>query len=405
MERLMRHALGVLGVLAAGVLLAVSAAMNWRFGYSLGKTEFDGNIYGAASAAADCMKALVPFFFFSAMKNKMWSQAAASAVVWVVVTAYSMTSALGHAALNRADTSGTRTTQAQSYTDLRTDLKRTQDQLSWIPQHRPAQTVQGEIDGAKNKREWNWTDGCTKVNGKAQRDFCQSTHALNAELASAQQAEKLGARVTDLQSKIDKTPVNGRNTEADPQAAVMLKLVNLVLPNTKLEDIQTTLSLFVALLLEIGSGFGMYVAFSQWRLYDEKAPMAPAMATLVTVPAPVQASPMVAATRQRAVANDNRSAAKLVAPETDVERFYKESIDTQDGSSVTATNLYEDYCTWCESQNKEPLALPTFGREFGELGVQKAKIAGRVRYIGIALKTGAEATEDNKQSAPIAVAA
>jgi hypothetical protein len=370
MERMMRHALGVLGVLAAGVLLAVSAAMNWRFGYSLGKTELDGNIYGAASAAADCMKALVPFFFFSAMKNKMWSQAAASAVVWVVVTAYSMTSALGHAALNRADTSGTRTTQSQSYSDLRTDLKRTQDQLSWIPQHRPAQTVQGDIDGAKNKREWSWTDGCTKVNGKSQRDFCQSTHALNAELASAQQAEKLGARVADLQSKIDKTPVNGRNTEADPQAAVMLKLVHLVLPNTKLEDIQTALSLFVALLLEIGSGFGMYVAFSQWRLYDEKAPMAPAMATLVTVPAP-----------------------------------YKESIDTQDGSSVTATNLYEDYCTWCESQNKEPLALPTFGREFGELGVQKAKIAGRVRYIGIALKTGAEATEDTKQSSPIAVAA
>jgi hypothetical protein len=34
-----------------------------------------------------------------------------------------------------------------------------------------------------------------------------------------------------------------------------------------------------------------------------------------------------------------------------------------------------------------PLALPTFGREFGELGVQKARIAVRVRYIGIALKS------------------
>ncbi len=29
----MKHVLGVLGVLAAGVLLAVSAAMNWRFGF------------------------------------------------------------------------------------------------------------------------------------------------------------------------------------------------------------------------------------------------------------------------------------------------------------------------------------------------------------------------------------
>jgi hypothetical protein len=58
--------------------------------------------------------------------------------------------------------------------------------------------------------------------------------------------------------------------------------------------------------------------------------------------------------------------------------------------------LYEDYCEWCEDLKKEPLALPTFGREFGELGVQKAKIAGRVRYIGIALKSGMEHEEDKK---------
>ena len=67
-----RHALGVLGVVAAGILLAVSAAMNYRFGYSLGKTEMDGQIYGAASAAADCFKALVPFFLFAAIRNRMW---------------------------------------------------------------------------------------------------------------------------------------------------------------------------------------------------------------------------------------------------------------------------------------------------------------------------------------------
>lgn len=120
----MRHALGVFGVLAAGVLLAVSAAMNWRFGLSLGKTELDGQIYGAASAAADCLKALIPFFLFAAVKNKMWSQAVASAVVWVVVTTYSLTSAFGHAALNRLDTAGQRQVAAQTYKDLRADLQR-----------------------------------------------------------------------------------------------------------------------------------------------------------------------------------------------------------------------------------------------------------------------------------------
>ena len=154
----MRHALGVLGVLAAGVLLAVSCAMNWRFGFSLGRTEFDGQIYGAASAAADCMKALVPFFFFAALRNRMWSQALASAIVWVVVTSYSLTSALGHAALNRLDTAGQRTASADNYKDHRADLSRAQEQLSWIPQHRPAQAVQADIDALKDDRAWAYTE-------------------------------------------------------------------------------------------------------------------------------------------------------------------------------------------------------------------------------------------------------
>ena len=406
----MRHALGVLGVLAAGVLLAVSAAMNYRFGYSLGKTELDGTIYGAASAAADCMKALVPFFFFAAIRNRMWSQAVASTLVWVVVTAYAMTSALGHAALNRSDSSGQRAVSAQAYKDLQTELKRTNDQLAWIPQHRPAATVQADIDGAKNRREWNWTSACTLMNGKSQRDFCQQVHSLNAELASAHEADRLSAKASDTARKIEQN-VGGKATQADPQAAVLMALVAKVIPSVTMEDIQIAMSVFVALLLEVGSGFGMYIAFSQWRLYDRDAPAAPAMAAIMTTAEPAIAAqpavaPMITASKPKvASANDNKTAPKLLAPETDVERFYKERIDDQDGSSLTATGLYEDYCAWCEEQEKEPLALPTFGREFGELGVQKAKIAGRVRYIGIALRSGAEQEGDNKIPLPIVQAA
>jgi hypothetical protein len=388
---MLRHALGVLGVLAAGVLLAVSAAMNWRFGYSLGKTEVDGLILGAASAAADCFKALVPFFFFAAVRNRMWSQAAASAVVWIVVTGYSLTSALGHAALNRADTTGKRATEAQSYSDLRANLDSAKSQLSWIPQHRPAAAVQAEIEGLKNRREWTWSSGCTDVKTKTTRDFCQPFHALTAELASAQQAAALEARISSIQSKM--APVPGQSaqmSDSDPQVKVLGDLTGL-----SREAIVMGLTVLVALLLEVGSGFGMYVAFSTWRLYDQRAPQAPSMVSLQT-PVTHVPSPAPQLSRTRPGANDNKSTPKLVAPETDVERFYKERIEAQDGASLTATALYEDYCAWCEDQEKEPLALPTFGREFGELGVQKAKIAGRVRYIGIALKSGLELEEDKK---------
>lgn len=398
----MRHLLGALGVLAAGVLLAVSAAMNWRYGFKLGGNELDGMLYGSASAAADCLKALVPFFFFAAIRNKMWSQAAASAVLWTVVTAYSLTSALGFAGSSRIDTSGQRILEAQSYSNLRNDLKSAQDQLSWIPQHRPSAAVQADIDNAKNQRPWGWTKSCTDVTGKQGRDFCQQYSAWLAELASADEAKLLEARIAEVSAKLSQAKGSSSLAEADPQASVLAKLSGL-----SIEKVQMAMAIFVALLLEVGSGFGMYVAFSQWRLYDREAPSAPKMATLastntalaavavqpVATPAPVQIA------KPRSGANDNKTAPvpqRLVAPETDVERFYKEKVDTQDGSSLTATALYEEYCAWCEEQTKEPLALPTFGREFGDLGVQKAKVAGRVRYIGISLRSGLDAEEDKK---------
>ncbi len=399
----MRHLMGVLGVLAAGVLLAVSAAMNWRFGYSLGKTELDGVIYGSASAAADCLKALVPFFFFAAIRNKMWSQAAAAVLVGVVCTAYSLTSALGHAALNRLDTTGQRQVQAQTYKDVRSELARAQEQLGWVPQHRPVGVVQSDLDNAQNQRPWAWTKSCTDVQGKQGRDFCQSYHAMTAELAAGREAEKLTGRISELSGKLSSATGSAAMAEADPQAAVLAKLSGL-----NIDTVQIVMTVFIALLLEVGSGLGMFIAFSQWRMYDEVAPAAPVMASIATpvitaavaVAAPVrEAAPAQISAKPRSGANDNKSAPapqRLMAPETDVERFYKESVQTQDGSSMTATELYEEYCAWCEEKEKEPLALPTFGREFGDLGVQKAKLGGRVRYIGIALKGARDAEEDKK---------
>jgi hypothetical protein len=227
-------------------------------------------------------------------------------------------------------------------------------------------------------------------------------------------------------------------SEADPQAKVLTELAAAFFPSVKIENVQMALTLFVALLLEIGSGFGMYVAFSQWRLYDRQSPAAPKLAraeestAAAAVAAPVLTPVAVQTSKPRSGANDNRSieiplerevaqvpaiearpaevhqveqkivearvAAPVarIAPENNTERFYKENVEVRDGSSVTATELYEDYCSWCDSKNKEPAALPSFAREFAELGVKKEKVAGRVRYIGIALKSDMALEEATK---------
>ena len=400
----MRHALGVLGVMAAGVLLLVSAAMNWRFGYHLGTTELDGLIYGSASAAADCLKALVPFFIFAAMRNRMWAQAAASLVVWSVVTIYSLTSALGYAALNRQDTVGTRASQAQVYLDLRSDLERAKDQLSWIPQHRPASVVQSEINGLELKRQWRWTNGCTSIKGRGNRSFCDTYSTLKAEFASASEAEKLEARIAGINAKLDGQAGVGAHSSGDPQAVILAQIAGIFVSGVKVEHVQTALIIFVSLLLEVGSGLGMYIAFSQWRLGHNRKPVQHVQVTKTIKHAPFVsiAEPVasIAVEKPHEGANDNSSSQKRIAPESDVERYHNERVKEKAGSSLTATSLYEDYCGWCDEQDKEPLALPTFGREFGDLGVQKAKIAGRVRYIGISLRSAVGVKEDKDVPVP-----
>jgi hypothetical protein len=72
----------------------------------------------------------------------------------------------------------------------------------------------------------------------------------------------------------------------------------------------------------------------------------------------------------------------------DVAAFWTERVVAASGaSSLTSTELYEDYCAWCEENSKEPFAHPRVTREFGELGVKKERIGKRTRYFGIALKS------------------
>lgn len=409
-----KHALGALGVIAAGILLVVSAAMNYRFGFSLGKTALDGQIYGMASAAADCFKALIPFFLFAALRNKMWSQAFAAALVWTVVVAYSMTSALGHAALNRLDTTGQRAVEAANYKDLRADSKRAQEQLTWIPAHRPAETVAAELNVVKAQRYWVVTKECTSVTGKGARDYCQQFHKLNAELASAQQSQKLESRIADIGSRLAKAVGGTAMAEADPQASVLAKITGL-----DVSTVQTALTIFVALLIEVGSGFGMYVAFAYWRLHDQVTPAAPVVASAVPAehaavwsddPAVADAEPAEQAAQpppaRRLGANDNRTPARPLVPESDVQRYYRERVvAAAEHASLTSSELYEDYCRWCEEKERIPFAHPRVTREVAELGVKKERIGKRTRYFGIALRSAIADEEDKKLPAPLQRAA
>jgi hypothetical protein len=403
----MRHVLGLLGVVAAAILLLVSASMNWSFGYSLGKSEFESQLFGAASAAADTLKALLPFFIFGALRNRNRAQAAAGVLLMAVCFIYSLTSSLGFATVNRADSTRARLQQTEKHQLLVTEGDRIFADLSQVNKdlERPVEIVSdasapladpiaAKLEAYKQNTFWKSSNECAAAPGKQSREYCQGYFELMSEHDAAikrdaeERARSLSERVktaaerrtrledrrNDLErqraenlGKLSSEKKENAIGAADPQVELLASLVGAT-PN----QMKKALPILVALLVELGSSLGFFVAFSYWRILEQETKPIPAAA------APKAEEPVV---RRPAPAPTERL--RDHQPKNDVEMFFDERVAREEGQSVTALALYDDYCNWCDAKSKQPFGLPIFGRHLNELGVQKAKIAGRIRYIGV----------------------
>ena len=418
----MRHVLGLFGLLAASALVVVSAAMNWRFGFGLGKTEFDGQVYGLASVAADCLKAIVPFLIIYAWKTRKWAQALAGVALGIICTGYSITSSIGFAAMNRADNSGERLIKVSNYKDARAELKRLEDKLSWMPKHRPANAVTADLErvsatqvklrGKPRATVEKITQGCAKTNWVS-RKYCPQIFDLKKELAISQEAAKIEKRILSLRSTVSQATSLAAAGKADPQADLIASIFGL-----KLEDTQTVLILLVSLLVEAGSALGYFVVFSMWKLDPRKAMADQAMqdyeqqtvALKGTKALPLAKEPADllenTSGKEEPLQSDNDNNHELEVaveipdpvklPKNEMERYYEERIIEAEGQSTTATQLYDDYCAWCEQQGSNPMSQIPFGKQMSQRNIKKAKIAGRIRYKGICLKEAPEQPKPEK---------
>jgi hypothetical protein len=292
-----------------------------------------------------------------------------------------MTSAIGFASTNRSDTTGARAVQAEKYEDLRTELGRTGQQLSWLEKHRPVGTVEAEIQAAKQNVRWTTSEGCTNATVDKSREFCEAYHKLGSEREVAKQAEALGKRMDDIRGKLTQMQGASSIKVADPQAEMLSQLFGL-----DISRIDLAMTILITALVELGSSLGLYVSTSAWRIHDypRRQQHEPVKVVEIIRPAPAPAMP---------------EPAQLAPPKTDIEHYFHDRIRQDDGSSVTALALYDNYCEWCDASQRAPVGLPIFSRQLTDLGVQKAKIAGKIRYIGIRIAGGIEEDDGHDMAA------
>lgn len=203
------------GLLVTTILLIASTFMNWRYGFSLGRTEVDGLIYGAAAASADGLKALSPFFALWALRRHAWLPMIIATLIWLLCSIFSFTSAIGFAALNRADTFASRAYNQQQYQNLQSKIDDLTQKLSQLPKHRPIATLQSEITAHQQHFRWQTTDKCTNATVTPSRTYCKTYFSLQSELATAEKSEQIQKKLVDLQAEQRQLPDTAANMDGN----------------------------------------------------------------------------------------------------------------------------------------------------------------------------------------------
>lgn len=250
----MRILLTAAGVAVALVFIAVSAAMNVTFVASLGRTTFESQLFGAVSLACDAAKALLPIVCAHALRNGQRLRAAISIVMFALFTATSLMSAVGFTAVNRMSVAKSAEERTAQRLTIKKESAAIEARIANLPAHRPSAVVIEALAGAQLDRRWTLSKRCTDVTDARSRTHCEAYFALRAEHAAALEADKLEARRAALDGKMDAT--DNAPPEIDAQAGVVATAFDL-----QQGTIQRLLILLMALIVELGSGFGLYLAW------------------------------------------------------------------------------------------------------------------------------------------------
>lgn len=237
----------VVGIAASLAMLAGSATMNWQFGASIGKTPFDSNLYGGVSVAIDIFLAVTLIFAMWNFQSRRYSQAVIAVSVWLLFTAFSLLSATGYTAASRSALMNTESSQTTIYNSNRQALAADTKRL---------ESVRGEL--------------ATIAAIQKRRGYLRGSEKRNrANLLAEQKQLKTDIRQYKKDLGFDTVKINQANTVSS-QVAIYSNYLNV-----KSEDVSSGITLFFAIVLQLGAGLGLWVSSSPLmpsRKEPEKVP-------------------------------------------------------------------------------------------------------------------------------------
>ncbi|GBF25751.1 hypothetical protein MnTg02_00785 [bacterium MnTg02] len=329
------------------------------------------------------MKTILPLAITATWLAGQKGRAIAGLSLFLIFSAYSLTSALGLYSLSRANSVGTANAGKATYAIAKEEGDRIKSRLDKLGQTRTVGEVEGDIAAGKANKRYATTKGCSprEITATKSRAFCDQYARLNGELATAREAQDLRKRLLAVSAKIGGMDLSKVLRSADPQSEALAKLTGY-----SPEAVRTALAALVAVLIEFGSGLGLWVVTGGASRRERSGiPKKPIDKHLTQARPETCISPLPAYSAPRLGKDLLPSPDGL--PVCPIERFTVTHIQTKKRAEVTAKNLYEAFRNWAKEADIHPVNQTKFGRAMVDLGYRKERRGGTVRYLGVELSS------------------
>ena len=256
----MRFLVVVVTTGATLAFIAASGLMNWVFMTSLGKSEFEQQIFGAVSVAVSAFIASLPTLILWACRERRFGFIGLAVPVFLSFVAFSLSSAVGFAAKNRGGMMEDRSLINARLADVRLDIEDVEARRKALGTSRPLAVLQEAMRGLEQDHKWRWSKECQNAINDAERSFCKGHADLKVEAARANELALIEKKIGTLKSQARGYEERGGGRDADNQAAVLANLLGW-----QPVMVERGLTLYLAVLVEIGAAFGLYFATGHLR--------------------------------------------------------------------------------------------------------------------------------------------
>jgi hypothetical protein len=211
-----------LACIAALTVASVSAWFAWRYVKALGGPSFEATLLSGAVAILEFFKCLMLPSLTKGAWSRGWRIAAlGGAVSFVGLSALNVWGIMSVELLERAALAAKHTTAAQQLADLEAQRGRVENRLRVLGETRPVPTVEADLAAERHNRRWTASKGCTDAT-RDSRTYCATYNRLFGELAAAQDAANLRARLDELHSQIAQSRVAQTPNAAELQLIAKL---------------------------------------------------------------------------------------------------------------------------------------------------------------------------------------